>query len=197
MNQEQGEQVQEWKQLAYEAAEEVLGKPPVHRFEWCRRLTRCIGRVNWPGIYGDGRSAGYPTVKLSVKILSAAIRDHGIEHACEETYNTTLHELAHLYAGHGHGHDHVWKDNMRALGLDPETERLHSMSWGSRLASEDIRSKYKLGTWIKLTSKGEHLIQVHRHNPKNCKCYERGSGYWNLPWAWLEKNPANVVIVTL
>lgn len=48
-------------------------------------------------------------ILLSRKIFSLPANTHLAE-------NTILHEIAHALVGPGHGHDHVWKRQARAIG---------------------------------------------------------------------------------
>lgn len=194
MNRVQAEEIAEWIKLAYEVAEETLGKIPPHTFSWSNHMTSCAGMVQWRQ-YNANQAAVQPApaLKLSRKIFSAAVENLGLENACQKVYEVMIHELAHLYAGpegRDKGHSYGWEENMEKLGLNPREHRYHDMAWGKQLVPEDLRNRYRLGRKFRFLGRDNrwHRVLVVKHNVKNCKAKDLETGlYWNLPWTWLEQ----------
>lgn len=79
----------------------------------------------------------------------------------EEVKDTILHEIAHALVGKGHGHNHIWKNQARAIGC--RANRCKSIE-------VDVQPKYKA------KCKGCGKTHVAHRRPKRshwCRCNGR------------------------
>lgn len=197
------DRIKETIKRAYEVVRKALGPTPAHKIVWSKRLTSSAGNVRWSNARGS--RAAVPTVSLAAKIFSREAKVNGIDKACQEVYDTTVHELCHLYAGCGHNHDETWRALMRKCGLEPTAGQVrHAMATGAQLVDPEVRRQFYIGRRIRFQDgKGAwHDAAVIKHNPSNCRVRElnvdgvlEGEGpQWNLRWSWLATEPASVEV---
>ena len=185
---------------ARDFAEQTLGMPLQFRLEWSNRLTSSAGVAMKP-------AEGRPIVRLSSPIFLKHAEEHGAAAACEEVRKTTLHEIAHVVAGDGHGPK--WRSTMWALGVDPGANRYHHMACGVTLSGTvavTTAAQYPVGTWVEFQARGRTLVgEIKRHSAKTLSITQESElidgmwedttmrRWWRIPWRLVDDTIMAVV----
>jgi len=155
-------------QATYEAAQAELTRlldehDPEGKFERKLHLNR---RKRGRGLCRHPRGMSqYGEVKGRIEISR-----YLLENDLDDVLNTIRHEVAHVIAGHGNGHNHVWKAACKKTGARPER-------CGKAMVSAEVVAAYEvvcaecgpIGTRHKLTAALKGKIKRSRCGKCSCR----------------------------
>lgn len=121
-----------------------------------RELMDNNGLTNWTFKYDNAKVRfGYCSHREMTISLSRPLTELN---DLDEVNRTILHEIAHALAGRGHGHDRVWRQKCRDLGINPE--RCYS----------DTKVTTPQGKYVARCNNCNYEFNAHRKRKRGSAC---------------------------